>query len=965
VPEAIMPRGIIAGILIAFAALAGISQVDEEHTVTAWTKSARPGEAITIMGAIQPGDDVQVTGWTTDGGAISTSAVALRLSADSLTVRIPQGMPSASLYRVKIGYGTPILVNAPEVWWIGPDTAGPGADVAIFGRNLALAGARPKVALVGATGAVAAALNIIDIDAFRLLVRLPEALPAGTYTLKVNNGASGPAEWAVGMVQVDPRFAVNWDEPNAPEVRAADFGAVPDDDKDDRAALVDAMAEAARLAGEDGPTGFATVRLDAGVYELSAPLDLGDRIRLLGSGDATRLQPAPVFPAADPSPNRSMLRAPEAGEKCEHGTAAKIERMTLATAGRGPGQAGWAIWAGSACGLHLDHLRVEAKGSVALEAHVANYLRISDSVIIANGSFLGRSRQIFIDGNHFYGTGQGAANLMTFGAFQIAITSNKAWHLDPAPTAATVLTDTFQGRFYVAQTHWAWPREHYIARNMTYNLGVHAELAGHGLDANSGEQVLFEGAGAVVPLDLSAGRLVSVASDALVLRPNGTPLPAPGLFVVTSGTGRGIAVPVQSYDPATGVLRFRKPLPVLPDGTSKAVISQAPYQIAVVGNHFDGRAENVATSIESASAGIQVYPGGYDIAIERNILSDQRGAIAVFAFPVGGTFVGAGNWDIRDNVFRNTRDGIVFQAEAQGAKAFGLDRAVGAITIRGNDLSGALDLPIRRAGNVAVRAIDALSVTDNDNGTREIAGIEATGDTTINIPAVQAVSQGLLLANPVRIKAVEGDPRGMLKVTPSGDLTVRLGKGLRSAVPLVSFQDSAGNVGKSSVPIIAYPPEAMRVDFDFMALTPRMERLIWPGYAGFVWTGTGVYRPAAGDGLGYVATSPRNLAFFVGKGRMMISRDESFTPLSVKLSAANRDRLTVVAHGYSDAAGTVETGRKKVIVNRNRVTLVLFTNPDHGTFIGVRSLVLEPEPDGNNGLLPYFGADDLFYTSVQ
>jgi hypothetical protein len=945
---------------MALAVLVGSARADESHAVALWTKTARPGEAITLFGGGRDlSDGIRVTGWTADGEQAQAAEVR-RLSEYTLTLRIPATMPPASLYRVQVGASPPVTVNAPEIWWIGPDMAGPGAEVAIFGRNLSLTGVMPDVTITPSAGGAPVRPDLTDATSFRLVLRLPDTLAPGTYNVTVGNGAAGPAERATGTVQVDPRSTVRWDAPGSPEVSGAAFGAVPDDGKDDRAALTAALAEAARLAHLDGPTGFATVRLAAGVYDLSAPVLLQDRVRLLGAGAATRLQPAADFPAGDFRSSPYLLQAPEAGEDCGHDTAVKVERMTLDTAG--PGRAKWAVWARTACGLDLDQLRIEAKGAQAIEAHAATRLRIANSTIIDAGSFLGRSRQVFVDRNSFFGTNQGTANLLTAGAHQVAVTGNQARHLESAPTAATVRTEAYQGRFFVAQTHWGWPREHYIARNVTHDLGIHAKLANSGLDPNSGEQILFEGAGAVVPLDLSADRLIHATPDALILRPNGTALPAPGLFVVTAGTGRGIAVPVKSYDPASGVLRFREPLPILPDATTKAVVSQAPYRIAVVENRLDGRAENVETASESASAAIQVYPGGHDFAIEGNVLSDQRRAISVFAFPVEGTFVGASGWDIRNNLFQNVREGILFQLFEQGfrpeekfATAFGLTRAINVVDIRGNDLSGAHDLPIARVG-AAVRAIDALSVTDNDMGIRPTAGIMADREIAQVVPTDRLADPDLLLTRPIRAIGLEADGSGLVALADrSGGLAVRGSAGATGAEALVAIKDAAGNRGRLEVPVIVIPRTAMRAGFDHTGPPDR----------GLAWNNARLHDTAGGAALGYVATSPTALTVFEGgPGGLALSSGRPFTLLSARLSSAHRDNFQVLVRAFSDPAGRTEIGRKHVILNRGRARLILFTQPDRGTFRRARLVRLEPDLDGD-WRIPAFGMDDLVYLTAD
>jgi hypothetical protein len=679
-----------------------------------WTKAAKPGEVLFIQGNELGRQPVAwINGWTDKGKELRVRATLIPLGDGAFSLRIPGELPDRSLYAVQVGEAAPVMINSPEAWWIGPDRLSPGAEASIFGRNLSIQQSVPRVAITPAIGGIPIEARVLDADAFRVRFIVPGDAKPGSYRISITNGASGPSRVATGILTVDPRFTADWSGENAPRIKVINFGATPDDEEDDRAPLQDALDYAAEAASRLGSTGVATVILDRGTYETSGVLRLPDRVGLVGTGKSTRIVPAPNFPAGNLKPYSYLVSAPDAGSACDTGTATMIKDLTLSVVGRGAGKAETAVWARETCGLHLDGLSVEAKGAHALESHTASYLWITNSTIVDAESFLGKSRQVFIDGNQFIGTAQGTANLVSFGSSQISITGNTARHLDSTPTANTVLTDAYSGRFYVAQTHWGWPRDHYISGNRTYDLAPHVELSRIGLDPNSGEQILFEGAGQVVNLDLARGRLLGATETSLTLRPDGKDLPVPGTFVVTSGKAKGVTAAIETYDPTTGILHFLDPLPIVPDATSKAVITQAPRNIAIIANQLDGRIENVTTIIESASAGVQVYPGATEVVIERNIFSDIRAAIAIFTFAQEGTFVGATGWDIRENRFQRCRDGIVFAVDPGSREPSGLEGSVNGFTIRGNDFSGVRNTPILHKGHSVDRAVGPMAIVDN------------------------------------------------------------------------------------------------------------------------------------------------------------------------------------------------------------------------------------------------------------
>ena len=92
-------------------------------------------------------------------------------------------------------YGTSnsVVVNAPQVWWVGPNQATQGGVTSIFGQNLILSSSDlPAVTLEMTTGPEVGdtyALKVLDANAYRVDVQIPANLPTGAYSLLYSSGA--------------------------------------------------------------------------------------------------------------------------------------------------------------------------------------------------------------------------------------------------------------------------------------------------------------------------------------------------------------------------------------------------------------------------------------------------------------------------------------------------------------------------------------------------------------------------------------------------------------------------------------------------------------------------------------------------------------------------------------------------------------------------------------------------------
>ena len=96
----------------------------------------------------------------------------------------------------KTGFSEPVVLNAPELWWCGPEKALPGGRLSLFGRNLAQ---RPDFGRVMVylikPGERAVELQTVQAGKYRLAVTLPRSLEPGKYELWVYAGHGGRFGW--------------------------------------------------------------------------------------------------------------------------------------------------------------------------------------------------------------------------------------------------------------------------------------------------------------------------------------------------------------------------------------------------------------------------------------------------------------------------------------------------------------------------------------------------------------------------------------------------------------------------------------------------------------------------------------------------------------------------------------------------------------------------------------------------
>lgn len=256
---------------------------DQAFSFKAESSDTNAPQIAAISESTYPGETLIVTGRGLSDAALIVRAADEEMTLtpfyaadDRMMVKLPSNLPQAAFVmrpvRGKLA-GEPIRINAPVLWWHWPlRITGRTGELHLMGRNLKLKDGDQAVYLDGS--GFQGVLRTVDINPYQLTVRLPEGLTAGSYRLFVWNGTD--LGWS------DPlTITVEEDRTAAPAatVAARTFGAVPDDDGDDFAALQKAL---------DALSPGGTLLLEKGTYLLSGPLNIsvpGITIQGAGAGE--------------------------------------------------------------------------------------------------------------------------------------------------------------------------------------------------------------------------------------------------------------------------------------------------------------------------------------------------------------------------------------------------------------------------------------------------------------------------------------------------------------------------------------------------------------------------------------------------------------------------------------------------------------------------------------------------------
>lgn len=273
-----------------------------------------PGDAVLATGYYSHPDELTLkvakisgdgTNWQTKAEKAGIRVMPLKVSETSIMFVLPNiGGEGVYAFRVDQPGEAPVFarVNLPEVWWtlaespsINPeiesrvteDIATPGAVLRIFGRCLLTPGVSQDVRLTSPSGQTSR-LQPKSGDSYEVIVTLPKDIAPGRYSLSV-----GLSPYAGGKASDPyPLQIQSGEEGRLAQLHLTDFGAHRTSGFDNTAALQSALSRAEALGG-------GVVRIPAGSFFFSQPIDIPPNVYLVGEGSQ---RTALYFPDIDPAP---------------------------------------------------------------------------------------------------------------------------------------------------------------------------------------------------------------------------------------------------------------------------------------------------------------------------------------------------------------------------------------------------------------------------------------------------------------------------------------------------------------------------------------------------------------------------------------------------------------------------------------------------------------------------------------
>jgi len=385
------------------------------------------------------------------------------------------------------GWSEPFLLNAPEAWWVGPDQAPGGGDIAVYGRNLAR---RPDfdrsyvyLRRDGSNGVKQ--LEVTGCGKYRVKAKLPEDLRPGAYQLWVHTGLGGEHGWSRPLpLRVLPA-------PKAPKVIEL------------QSKTQDALLKAVTAAEAAAP---AVVRLPEGAIELDGTLKVPAGVLIAGAGRAKT-----ILRFADRGASKFVVRT-ATPMRVRSRRRPREQHVAVWLSGDGAGVRDLGIqgtamtdtgvlirhnefprWAADCTVENVSVTGVEGKRAENRSVHFRYALRArvrGNELWSRCPLYLSGVRQCDISGNRlvpqtrFGGNATGAIQGRTNILEQCAIDDN----VIASPPGAAAGAGTVQRMLWVSTGHGS-VSNNYFARNRPDR----ARFAGvPGTDQNVGETILFE-----------------------------------------------------------------------------------------------------------------------------------------------------------------------------------------------------------------------------------------------------------------------------------------------------------------------------------------------------------------------------------------------------------------------------------------------------------------------------------------
>lgn len=552
--------------------------------------------------------------------------------------------------------------------------------------------------------------EITQVNPYKVDFIVPESLPTGKYEVWVHNGHGGAYGWhplhsgkggptgTSHLTIIDER---KWD---GPTIDVTDMGAVPDDDKADHEAILKALEKANK-------TKNATIYFPAGTYYLKKPIrpisgpdksgmrimgagkrktfikghpdkKMGNMMHITGGNVIIRDLTISFNHLPEKRKFYSDWERPEHSE--EHYTyLAKLKKVRnerkkwqkknkgeeapdrlkdpespgfpevekrhkLIASGKGyrAGDRDMITKDGYDSGLEFINCVLDAERQrIRINGFKDGLMRNCD--VVANECILHAPARLRIEGCHFYGRGDSAMMIYTFGGWNISVTNCTGEDYMPNTY------DTSLGRFFTTSAYGNRPENYYFGNNRTKDLTVNPMH----YNQNSGEQIMWEHIRIEHTANLKGlevheknGREKLVFDEKIRHKKSAWYYD----ILITRGKGIGQYRKVANFvDGDKAVTVHGEPFAVKPDESSRVEIGQTVHRVIVYDNYFDGKPRAYKADHHIASTGVLAFGAAADFIIEGNTFHELRGSMSGLGSHGGGMFA-----RYQDNKIIKVRKGL-------------------------------------------------------------------------------------------------------------------------------------------------------------------------------------------------------------------------------------------------------------------------------------------------------------------
>ena len=659
------------------------------------TKQASPGESVTVTGEGLSGDiKAYIYSQSEKGKGKTESCEIVSVDDNEIAVIIPKSY-KYGVYGIYVEKNSKksnkVLINAPDIWWIGLREIVAGETFDIYGENLTSANAQDKektnVYFKNDKGYVKS--QAVYADPHKITVTVPECLESGKeYEVAVHNGHGGDGCFAYSdekvIFKAKGKGSVNLS--GGKTVDVTEYGAKPDSESDCSAAV-----EAAINAANDGDT----IYFPEGTYIINKTVTLIPNLRIKGA-DA----------------NKTVLKmGADTKDSMFYIQSGPVEFTGLGfydVKATGELKASFIRYKGDSqssdtYNLYIHECRFEQGTSATAKSKIALiYLTGAAGVKIENNDFLSTTlmfasscKKIKVSNNKIYGTFYVGPyydqnTFLIWDSAEFDASDNYIASGDVLIDNLGILDkgDYTVGRSFALQGHG---KDLYFGNNTVETAGLP--------DDNAGEQIMLENMSVLYDgMPQSAGKnTLNMPADFTVQLKKGD--------IVTVIDGKGLTQyrHIESFKGTT--VTVDKNWDIIPDSTSRLTFERCFENIAIYKNSITGY-KNFAKN-PGATTGVQAYGGIHNMYISENTFKDMCTGMSITTHyqgdntdPNKGTLTTNGIYQtiISNNKIQHCAEGIRFNLSGtpKATSTRVPPRMVFLMNIRNNDIATIVDYEIER-----------------------------------------------------------------------------------------------------------------------------------------------------------------------------------------------------------------------------------------------------------------------------